>query len=115
MKIDTFYQEFVFTDCNFTGNEAQIGGGFIIAVLFPFYAQESSETTTVTFCNCTFNGNRAEASAAVDIYISRFFHALVEFHQCQFKNNILSNSQSKIANSVVSVVNVAVTFINEYH
>ena len=106
-----FENRYIFTDCNFTGNEAQIGGGFIIAVLLPFYARESSETTTVTFCNCTFNGNRAEASAAVDIYINRFFHALVKFHQCQFKNNILSNSQSKIANSVVSsVVNVAVTF-----
>ena len=85
MKIDTFYQEFVFTDCNFTGNEAQIGGGFIIAVLFPFYAQESSETTTVTFCNCTFNGNRAEASSAVDIYINRFFMLLLNFISANLK------------------------------
>ena len=103
--------QYIFTDCNFTGNKAQYGGGFTIAFLIPFYAQpaESSITITVKFYNCTFNGNRAEASAAVDIHIYRFFHALVEFHQCQFKNNIVSSSQS-IAKSVVSIVNAAVKF-----
>ena len=102
--------KYIFTDCNFTRNKAQIGGGFMIAVLITYYALESSATTTANFYNCTFNGNRAETSAAVEIYIYKFVKTLVEFHQCQFKNNILSSSQSKIAKSVVSVVNVPVKF-----
>ena len=109
-KIKMTYK-YIFTDCNFTGNEAKTGGGIQIAVaIWPYYALESSATTTAKFYNCTFKGNRAKASAAVDFYIYKFEKTLVEFHQCQFKNNILSSSQSKIAKSVVSVVNAAVEF-----
>ena len=104
--------KYIFTDCNFISNEALFAGGLIITVLCPFYghALDTSADSNVTFYNCTFDSNEAEVSAAVDINIHTFLHILIAFHQCQFKNNILSRSQSKAVKSVVSVVNVAVKF-----
>ena len=71
--------KYIFTDCIFTGNKAQIGGGFMIAVLITYYALESSATTTANFYNCTFNGNRAETSAAVEISPINLSKLLLKF------------------------------------
>ena len=105
--------KYIFTDCNFIGNKAQIGGGLIITVLHPFFgrALDASTDSNATFCNCAFDGNEAEVSAAVDINIHTFFHIVIAIHQCQFKNNILSSSQGETVKSVASVFNVAVKFI----
>ena len=101
-----------FTDCNFIDNKAQIGGGLIITVQLPFFDHllDSSTDSNVKFHSCTFDGNEAEVSAAVDINIHAFFHILIAFHQCQFKNNILSSSQSETVKSAVMVINAAVKF-----
>ena len=107
--------KYIFTDCNFIGNEAQFGGGFMIVVQIPpyphlYWSAISKPKSRAEFHNCSFNGNKAEVSAAVDVNIRDFFHFSIAFHQCQFKNNILSSSHSNAIKSVVLFANVAVTF-----
>ena len=107
--------KYIFTDCNFIGNEAQFGGGFMIVVQIPpyphlYWSAISKNKSRAEFHNCSFNGNKAEVSAAVDVNIRDFFHFSIAFRQCQFKNNILSSSHSNAIKSVVLFANVAVTF-----
>ena len=102
-----------FTNCNFIRNEAQSGGGFMIAVMIPPYPHVGlywSAPSRTDFHNCSFNGNKAEISTAVDVNIRDFFHLYIAFHQCEIKNNILSSSHSNAIKSVVLFANVAVTF-----
>ncbi len=85
----------VIQDCWFLYNKAEIGGGVQLL-------GESllSDHFLIDFVNCSFKGNEAKASAAVDI--TRFNQSIgliFHFTQCEFIDNKVLNETISVSNS----------------
>ena len=95
------YNNFTFTDCNFTNNAALYGGGVAL-----FSSPGDKILNNVSFHTCIFLENEANGGAAVDLNRDRYntngnlFITSFSFHSCNFTKNKAGQLNGSISSKV---------------
>lgn len=91
----------VFKNCHFTGNQAIFGGGLEFAGFLG-----SSALSLIHFMNCTFDRNKANSSAAVDITPLQkpgvTTGLQIHFTSCEFVGNRVIDNLTPIQNNTAT-------------